>query len=117
MNIDADGNLWYYYYTDFQLVRTDFRTETEYDPMVEGASCFAVAEQGRFLIMDGGYDDPDSFYVSKINGGQIEDTEPLEFVGEDGTAVPAIPQVFNGAKAIVLTRDGDICFADFSEMG
>ena len=97
MNIDADGNLWYYYYTDFQLVRTDFRTETEYDPMVEGAS--------------------DSFYVSKINGGQIEDTEPLEFVGEDGTAVPAIPQVFNGAKAIVLTGDGDISFADFSEMG
>ena len=85
--------------------------------MVEGASCFAVAEQGRFLIMDGGYDDPDSFYVSKINGGQIEDTEPLEFVGEDGTAVPAIPQVFNGAKAIVLTGDGDISFADFSEMG
>lgn len=117
MNIDADGNLWYYYYTDFQLVRTDFRTETEYNPMVEGASCFAVAGQGRFLIMDGGYDDPDSFYVSKINGGQIEDTEPLEFVGEDGTAVPAIPQVFNGAKAIVLTGDGDISFADFSEMG
>jgi hypothetical protein len=55
--------------------------------------------------------------VSKINGGQIEDTEPLEFVREDGTAVPAIPQVFNGAKAIVLTGDGDISFADFSEMG
>ncbi len=117
MNIDADGNLWYYYYTDFQLVRTDFRTETEYDPMVEGASCFAVAGQGRFLIMDGGYDDPDSFYVSKINGGQIEDTELLEFVREDGTAVPAIPQVFNGAKTIVLAGDGSIGFADFSEMG
>ena len=116
MNIDVDGNLWYYYYTDFLLVRTDFKTETEYDPEVEGASCFAVAGNGRFLIMDGGYDDEDSFYVRRIYGTQIEEAEPLEFVREDGTPVPAVPQVFNGAKAIVLTRDGDISFADFSEM-
>ena len=117
MNTDADGNLWYYYYTDFQLVRTDFKTETEYDPMVEGASCFTVAGHGRFLIMDGGYDDPDSFYVSRINGDQIEDSEPLEFVREDGSSIAAVPQVFSGTKGLIMTRDGDICFADFSEMG
>jgi hypothetical protein len=117
MNIDAEGNLWYYYYTDFLLVRTDFKTETEYDPEVEGADIFAVAGNGRFLIMSGGYDDEGSFYVSRIKDGQTGDKEPLEFVREDGTTVPANPAVFNGAKAIVLTGGGDVSFADFSEMG
>lgn len=116
INTDASGNLWYYYYTDFHLIRTDFRTETEYDPMVEGASRFTVVENGSFLIMNGGYENSDSFYVSRISGCQIEDTEPLEFVNEDGISVPAAPEVFNGAKALVLTEDGDICFADFSKL-
>ena len=116
MNTDAEGNLWYYYYTDFLLVRTDFRTETEYDPEVEGASRFAVVGNDSFLIMDGGYDDGDSFFVSRINGNQTGEAEPLEFVREDGTSVPAAPEVFSGSKAIILTGGGDICFADFSEM-
>ena len=116
INIDEDGNLWYYYYTDFQLIRTDFRTETAYDPGVEGASRFAVVGNGSFLIMDGGYDDSDSFYVSRISGGQIRDTQPLEFVDENGASVPVASVLCRGAKALVLTRDGGVFFADFSKM-
>ena len=116
MNTDSEGNLWYYYYTDFLLVRTDFRSEAEYNPAVEGASCFAVAGNGRILIMDGGYDDEDSFYVSRIDGDQTEDREPLEFVREDASPVTAAPRVFSGTKALVLTGDGEISFVDFSEL-
>lgn len=116
INIDAGGSLWYYYYTDFLLVRTNFRIETVYDPMVEGADRFAVAGNGRFLIMNGGYDDADAFYVSRIVGNRIEGKEPLEFVTDDGTSVPAVPRAFSGAKALVLTGDGNICFTDFSNL-
>ena len=114
VNIDENGDLWYYYYTDFLLVRTDFRTETEYAPEVEGADSFAVTGNGTTLIMNGGYDDPDSFYVSRLRGNQIMDTELLEFVSEDGSSVPAAPVAWGGAKALVLTDSGDICFTDFS---
>ncbi len=116
INIDESGSLWYYYYTDFLLIRTDFKTEAENDPSVEGAESFAIADNGRFLIMDGGYDDPDSFYVSRISGGRTEGKELLEFVNEDGIPVQATPVVWSGAKALVLTGDGDICFTDFSKM-
>ena len=116
INIDESGNLWYYYYTDFLLVRTDFRTEMEYDPMIKGADSFAVVENGGALIMSGGYDNPDSFCVSRISGGQIEDKEPLVFVGEDGISVPTKSIVWGGAKALVLTADGNVCFADFSKI-
>ena len=116
INIDENSNLWYYYYSDFRLIRTDFKTETEYDPSVEGAESLAVAENGRFLIMDGGYDNSDTFYVCRISGNQIEEPELLEFVSENGTPVQATPAVWGSAKALVLTKDGDICFADFSKM-
>ena len=116
INVDERGDLWYYYYTDFLLIRTDLRTETEYDPMVSGADSLAVTGNGRFLIMNGGYDDPDSFYVSRIKGDQTEDTEPLEFIEEDGRPVQAPSVVWGCGKALVLTENGDICFADFSKM-
>ena len=116
INIDESDNLWYYYYTDFPLVRTDFSTETEFDPGVEGADRFAVVNDGRFLIMNGGYDDADSFYVSRISGSQIVEPEPLDYVSGDGIPVSAAPEVFCGAKALVLTANGEICFTDFSRL-
>ena len=116
INIDESDNLWYYYYTDFPLVRTDFSTETEFDPGVEGADRFAVADNGRFLIMNGGYDDADAFYVSRISGSQIVEPEPLDYVSGDGIPVSAAPEVFCGAKALVLTANGEICFTDFTKM-
>ena len=116
MNTDAKGDLWYYYYTDFLLIRTDLKTETEYDPQVEGADCLAVAGDGRTLIMNGGYDDEDSLYLRRISGDRIEEAEPLVFVKEDGTPVPVSSRVFSGTKALLLTGDGDVFFADFSNL-
>ena len=115
MNTDAEGRLWYYYYTDFLLVCTDFSTETEFDPGTKGADRFAVTGNGSLLIMDGGYNDS-AFYVSRLAGGRAANAERLEFVREDGTAVAAAPRAFAGARAIVMTGDGDVCFADLSEM-
>ena len=114
IGIDESGDLWYYYYTDFLLIRTDLRTETEYDPLVSGSGSLAVTGKGSFLIMDGGYDDPDSFYVSRIIGDRIGDTEPLEFICENGDPVQAPSVVWGCGKALVLTGNGDICFADLS---
>ena len=116
MNTDGDGNLWYYYYTDFLLIRTDFRDETEYDPQIHGADSLAVAGNGQYLFMSGGYHDANSFYVSRISAGQIGDMEPIVFVKEDESSVPATPRAFSGTKALVLTEDGNICFMDFSKV-
>ena len=116
VNTDEDGNLWYYFYMPFLLVRTDFKTEKEVNPRIKGADRFAVISNGRFLIMDGGYDDQNSLFVSRITGSRIRNKEKLEFVREDGTAVPAEPKVFCGTKAIVMTEDGEICFADFGKI-
>ena len=115
INIDDAGKLWYYYYTDFLLVRTDFKNESVFDPNTEGSERFSIVSNGKYLIMDGGYDDSDSFFVSRIAGDRIADTESLVFVREDGTVIPATPVVFRGSKALILTGDGDICFVDLAK--
>ena len=116
MNTDAGGNLWYYYYTDFLLIRTDFRTEAEYDPQVNGANSFAVAGNSKYLIMSDGYEDNRSFHVHRFSGDRIEGAEPLAFVNEDGAAVSAFPGVVYGAKALVLIENKDISFVDFTNI-
>ena len=115
IHLDESGRLWYYYYTDFSLICTDFRTEAEYDPGIEGADSFAVVENGRLLVMNGGYDDPHSFFVLPITDGQIGDPEPLEFIRADGSPVPAASVLWYGAKALLLPGNGAICFMDFSQ--
>ena len=116
VNFDESGNLWYYYYCDFPLVRTDFRAETCFEPGIEGANRFAVAGGGRFLIIDGGYDENDKFSVCRLGKDGIEAKEPLEFVREDGSPVRAFPKVFRGTKALVMTAAGAVCYADFSDV-
>ncbi len=113
INIDESGSLWYYYYTDFELVRTDFQNETAYDPDVEGADSLAVVENGSLLIMDGGYDDSGSYYVRRIAGERIGDPEPLVFVDEDGHPVPTDFVVWRGARALVFGENGEVFFAVF----
>ncbi len=115
MNLDAKGNLWYYYYTDFQLVRTDLKTKTVYDPELHGAQTLITAGHGKYLIMDGGYDDR-GLYVTRIDGRRLTEREPLELTGEDGAAISGVPTAFCGARAIVRADDGSVYFADFSSM-
>lgn len=117
MNTDADGNLWYYYYTDFLLVRTDFINETEYDPDVEGADIFAVCGGGKYLIMNGGYDEPNMFYVSRFDGDKIKDPDILRFTDGDGGDIEAVPVAFCGSKAIIMTWESTMSFVEFQDQG
>ena len=55
MNIGSDGDIWYYYYTDFLLTRFNGREKTEYDPHIKGAGFFILIENGRSVIFDSGY--------------------------------------------------------------
>ena len=79
VNVGADGSVWYYYYDDFKLVRTDFKTEDEYDPEIEGADDFILTDDGLGLIMDSGYDDHGSFRALYIKDGSITGAEELSF--------------------------------------
>ena len=50
-NIDECGNLWYYYYNDFKLVRSDIKKhEKEYSPGFDYADGFLISADMRHII-------------------------------------------------------------------
>lgn len=55
INIDDQNNLWFYYYSDFHLVKTNFHKDQVYDINIEGSSAFLINKKQNELIFDGGY--------------------------------------------------------------
>lgn len=73
INIDDLSNLWFYYYTDFYLVKTNFLNDQEYHVNIEGSSAFLINKMQTELIFDGGYNKHNQFigyslYKDKIIG-------------------------------------------------
>ncbi|MDE5884348.1 MAG: hypothetical protein K2H29_04635 [Oscillospiraceae bacterium] len=50
MNIDDAENLWFYYYPDFHLIRTDGITDHSYQPHIEEAENFFFTKDTRHII-------------------------------------------------------------------
>lgn len=80
VNIDEQEKLWYYYYTDFELVQTDLQTEKVYKPQVNGASGFLLTADATSVVFDGGYEHHCEFAVERIMHDTLTDYEKLQFV-------------------------------------
>lgn len=50
INIDSSNDLWYYYYTDFDLIHTDLKDENVYDPKIEYANGFLLNDTKDYII-------------------------------------------------------------------
>ena len=78
MNVVSDNEVWFYYYTDFQIgVRSDGHT-TYYKPDVQGASGFAMHRE--VLFMNGGYGDQEQYYELGRNGLHYETKRRIRFL-------------------------------------
>lgn len=62
ISLDEQENLWYYYYDEFRLVRTNFREDLVLDLPLEGSGAFSVAPSGDQFLFQGGYEEHDKFY-------------------------------------------------------
>lgn len=83
MNLDDEGNLWYYYYDEFHLVRTDFHKKVVYQPDVAGAAGFLLTADSRHLIFDGGYDKHSEFRSAVVSHNEIKDYERTEIIFQE----------------------------------
>ena len=78
INIDENENLWYYYYIDFDLIKTDMKTEEIISPQIEGSTGFLITSNGKNIIFEGGYDNNDKFLLGKLSENEISQFEDLE---------------------------------------
>lgn len=88
ISLDEDENLWFYYYDEFRLVRTDFKEDLVLDLPLEGSGAFSVAPSGERFLFQGGYQKHDKFYFLTRQGGRL---------GPKQEAVP----IYDGSKIAV----------------
>lgn len=85
MNIDDSERLWYYYYTEFELVCTDFQKEKAYLPDIGGSSMLILPSDGQSVIFDKGYQKHGLFARESFIGDRLSAPEdvPLEYEGDE----------------------------------
>lgn len=80
INIDEKENLWFYFYDEFALVKTDFHSDIIFHPEISGASGFLLTSDGRYIIFDGGYNRHFQFTSAQIKHDKLTDYEGTDII-------------------------------------
>ena len=72
ISLDEHEKLWFYYYSDFRLVQTDFKNDSVFDLPLKGSNAFSVAHSGKRFLFQGGYQQEHKFYFLTCQGSCLE---------------------------------------------
>ena len=105
INIDSGNRLWFYYYSDFNLVCTDFRSDIVIHPGISGCHAFALSETQQKILFSGGYDDT-SFYQCSIDipHGKIGEKQKVD-IRINNTSIEKSICHFYGSKLLFLVNN------------
>lgn len=98
INIDEQENLWFYYYDDFNLVRTDFRKDLVYHPEINGMNSFLLTK-GNQILCDGGYNKHGQFCKMDILYDRLGNAEIVN-IGYNGQVLLLKNYVFRSSKRL-----------------
>ena len=110
INIDEQKNLWFYYYDDFNLVRTDFKKDLVYHPEINGMNSFLLTK-GNQILCDGGYNKHGQFIKMDILHDRLENTETVNLMSDEQILLLK-NYVFRSSKAIFLDNRDSLYFKD-----
>ena len=112
LNIDDSERLWYYYYTEFELVCTDLQNETVYQPDISGADMFILTADGKSVIFDKGYDGHGSFVAERFAGDSLSAPEdiPLDY---DGREIVPCTYTSRGSRAAFIDGEDRLFVKNF----
>jgi hypothetical protein len=114
MNIDEQNNLWFYYYTDFNLVKTDYQSDTVFTPNVAGAQGFLISKYQNALLFHKGYGKK-GFCITKRNHKNFQQlSKPVDvsIVCKD-EKINITDFAFRSSKAVFATKSGNLYFTDW----
>jgi hypothetical protein len=97
LNVPSDEEAWACYYSDFPLVRIepDEKRVDAWDCPVVGAHAFAVG--GGYALLDGGYDDHDTYHLLEIpESGELRERGSFPFADESGKRLAQVPALGRG---------------------
>ena len=116
ISLDEEENLWFYYYDDFQLVRTNFKENFAFDLPIEGSGAFSVASSGDAFLFQGGYQKHDKFYFLTAHGGRLGQKQ--EAVAScDGNKVAVEQCILLSSRMLFLGKNSVLYGAALGESG
>lgn len=105
MNLDAQDNLWFYYYTEFDLVKTDYEKHWTFSPGINGASGFLIGQNGVSFLFQNGYRGW-KFYRTQLRSVSMTRAKECMLVSPDGRKLQPSRIAFRKSIAVVLDEEG-----------
>ena len=104
INIDESDNLWFYYYTEFNLVKTNYFEDTVYNPQVNGSSGFLFNKYNDNILFSKGYGEQDKFVIKSRNVDTYSRGEEVEFK-YNTSKIGIFDFAFRKSKAVFQDKD------------
>lgn len=102
INLDLEDHLWFYYYSDFNLVKTNYESETVYQPDISGCSGFLFHAQEDLILFDRGYNQHGLFVAKRIlqPSTSLSPGLPISFAWKNKEVKPQ-NYSFRSSKALI----------------
>jgi len=111
INIDEQDNLWFYYYTDFNLVKTDYNSDIVYTPNISGSHGFLLSKSQTALLFHKGYGEK-GFSMMKKTHNSLSNPSDIKIV-HNSNEIDAPRFSFRSSKAVFVDTEGDLFFLDW----
>lgn len=108
LNVARDGEVWFYFYSDFQIGRRK-SGETEYFiPNINGSTAFAIHE--NLLLFNGGYIGHDRFYLFEKNASRYRRLKEIVFINSSGKKLKPLLTSARGLRILLQCESGSYVF-------
>jgi hypothetical protein len=107
MTIDKYNNIWYYYYSDFNLVKTNFQTIKSFHPNIKGSKTIFVKDSGDYVCLEGGYSHSNDYYAFHIEEEISLQREKVNFVYENNI-ISNFEIICRGSKILLIDSESNL---------
>lgn len=111
LNVESERSVWFYYYTDFDLIHLKGEETSRYQVPIEGASCFAICHP--YFVMDNGYSKHGKFSLLRAHGQRMKKQNDLTFTAADSENLTKAFYCMRGRRVAAYTQDG-VYFTELS---
>lgn len=105
ISLDQLENLWFYYYDTFDLVKTDFVKEEEFQVPISGSGAFAVHPSGQSVLFQGGYGKERKFFSFVKQKGRLGAAKEVALIAGEKW-ISAVQCSLLRHRMLFLSEDG-----------
>lgn len=114
MNIDSDDNTWFYYYTEFPLVKLNSSKQIEFwETKLRGSSSLNISK--NMILMTEGYSG-DNFILFEIKGKKLKTIKRINFQCREGIELKKQNYVTSFGSNIGFINQNKIYLASLDEI-